>query len=154
MRVRALDASGDRKFGRSLQDFYIDQPEGVAQCARTRLGFWYGEWFLDRTDGTPWMTKVLGKYTGAIRDAVVRARVLGTPGANRIITYSSSFTTRSRYWTANIQLDTIYGTTRTFALDELAIGKFMPQFVRNEDGTIVYDEAGRPELTNTGLRTT
>ena len=153
MRVRALDANGDRKFGRGLQDFYIDQPEAVAQCAKTRLGFWLGEWFLDTTDGTPWETKVLGKYTAPVRDAVIRARILGTLGVNRIISYYSNFNPRTRAWSAGVVLDTIYGKTRTLALDPVALRNFTPSLLSTNDGQLVVTAGGDPITTNTGLRT-
>ena len=78
MRYRKLDANGDYSFGAQQADFFVDSPEGVAQAVQTRLGLFTGEWFLDTTDGTPWRTEVLGKYTQDSYDAVIKDRILTT----------------------------------------------------------------------------
>jgi hypothetical protein len=71
---------------------------------------WQGEWFLNRRSGTPWNTKVLGKYTGSTRDAVIRARILGTVAVNEIVAYSSAVNRETRAYTVNVEINTIYGT--------------------------------------------
>lgn len=39
----------------------IDNAERVAQQIKITLCFWYGEWFLDTTDGTPYLEHILVK---------------------------------------------------------------------------------------------
>lgn len=39
----------------------VNSPEAVAQAIKTRFLLWYGQWFLDTTEGTPWIQSVLGK---------------------------------------------------------------------------------------------
>lgn len=39
----------------------IDNAERVAQQIKITLCFWYGEWFLDITDGTPYLEHILIK---------------------------------------------------------------------------------------------
>lgn len=110
MRYRKLDANGDYVWGGGLSAFYIDVPEAVAQAAATRLRLGLGEWFLDTTDGTPWRTQVLGKYTGNTRDLVLKSRVLGTTGAVNLSNYSSQVGVRGpRSFTVQMTLNTIYG---------------------------------------------
>ena len=112
MRVRKIDpARGGRQFGHGLADFWIDVPDGPAQCVKTRLGLWLGQWFLNTDDGTPWQTKVLGRYSGSTRDVAIRARILGTPGVTEIVNYSSSLNRDTRAWTVNATVDTAYGQT-------------------------------------------
>lgn len=108
MKYRKLDADGDYTLGTGA-DFYTDQPEGVAQAVLTRLRLFSGEWFLDITDGTPWRTEVLGKYSQATYDTVVKQRILSTPGVNLIIGYSSSFDSSTRKLSINAKINTIYG---------------------------------------------
>lgn len=109
MRYRALDASGDYSLGGGISAFYVNTPDAVAQAVKTRLSLWSGEWFLDTTDGTAWPTGVLGRNTQATRDAVIRNRILTTPGVNVILSYSSSLDRATRTFNVSVSLDTIYG---------------------------------------------
>ena len=54
MRYRKLDAAGDFVFGHGAADYHRDSPEAVAQAVLTRLKLHRGEWFLDRSEGTPY----------------------------------------------------------------------------------------------------
>ena len=109
MRYRKLDAGGDMTFGGGQTAFYRDQPEAVAQAVETRLAMRFGEWFLDTSAGTPWDTKVLGKFTSATRDSTIRARILGTTGVAAIDSYSSTFDPDTRRFSATATISTPYG---------------------------------------------
>lgn len=109
MRVRALDLNGDMQFGQSQRNFFVNQPEAVGQIVWTRLRLWKGDWFLKPLDGTPYKTKVLGKFTDNTRDPVVRARILTTPGVRGIAAYASSLNRDTRVWAVSAKIDTIYG---------------------------------------------
>jgi hypothetical protein len=113
MRVRMLDANGDMTFGFGQANFYHNSPAGVAQCIKTRLLLLAGEWFLDSTDGTPWSTEVLGKYTSGLYDPMIQARILGTTGVVGIVdgTYTSSFNSQLRTLAISCIVTTLYGTT-------------------------------------------
>lgn len=109
MRYRKLDENGDYTFGTGF-DFYRDKPEAVAQAVRTRLDLWKGEWFLDTSDGTPWLTEVLGKYTLRTYDAMIRARILGTDGVTQLLAYSSNYDGSARKVQITATIETKYGT--------------------------------------------
>lgn len=109
MRYRKQDASGDYVFGHQQSDFYRDVPDAVAQAAKTRLMLFTGEWYLDTSDGTPWRTGVLGKYTKDVYDLVIRSRILGTPGVDEILSYSSTFDGNSRALSISATINTQYG---------------------------------------------
>lgn len=111
MRYRKIDADGDRVFGHGQSDFYRDVPEAPAQAVLTRLHMELGEWFLDTTDGTPYQTRVLGKYTGSTRDPVLRSRILGSTGVTSIESYSSNLDRDTRAFTVDVTIDTQYGQT-------------------------------------------
>lgn len=135
MRYRRLNANGDYVFGSGQSDFYTNVPEAPAQAVLTRLRLNLGEWFLDTTDGTPWQTQVLGANTVATRDAVIKSRILSTPGVKSILAYSSSFDGNTRQFLVYVRLDTIYGaipaattTSKTvptllFTLDSAVLGR-------------------------------
>lgn len=109
MRYRKLDASGDYTFGHSQDDFYVDQPEAVAQAVQTGLKLFQGEWFLDITAGVPWRQKILGKYAQNAYDMILKAQILNTQGVQTLDSYSSSLDTATRGLTVTATLDTIYG---------------------------------------------
>jgi len=109
MRVRMVDENGDMRFGRNQADYHRDSPEGVAQIAQSRLQLYRGEWFRDTTDGTPWRTEVLGKYTGPTRDLVIRSRILGTPRLTGIDAYASQLNRDTRGFAAQVTISTQYG---------------------------------------------
>lgn len=109
MRYRKEDANGDYVFGHGASDFYQDVPEAVAQAVKTRLSLFAGEWYLDTSDGTPWRTEVLGKYTKETYDAVIRDRILGTDGVQEIVSYSSTFDGDSRALSVSATITTVYG---------------------------------------------
>lgn len=107
MRVRQLSPTGDYVFGHGNANFLVNSPEAVAQCIGTRLRLWTREWFLDITEGTPWNTDVLGTGTAGLYDQAIRARILGTPGVNAIVAYTSAKVGRALNVSATV--NTIYG---------------------------------------------
>lgn len=110
MRYRRLDpVTGDYVFGQGQSDFFVNQPEAVAQYVYTRLMLWQGQWFYDTTQGTPWQTDVLGERTRFTRDVVVHDTVLNTPGVADIVSYNSVINRDTRTFTAGMRIDTVYG---------------------------------------------
>jgi hypothetical protein len=103
---------GDMVFGHGKSDFWQNVPEAPAQAVVTRLRLQTGEWFLDLTEGTPWKTRVLGKYTENSRDLVIRYRTSGTRGVTEINNYSSNLDREIRAFTVDMTISTIYGAAR------------------------------------------
>lgn len=114
MRQRAMRPDGDYSFGTGLP-LLENSPACVSQAILTRLLLQAGEWFLDLTEGTPYVGKILGAGTQATRDLAIQTRILDTPGVKRIALYNSSLD-RERHLTVSATVDTIYGaTTLTFS---------------------------------------
>ncbi|MFY2645669.1 MULTISPECIES: hypothetical protein [Achromobacter] len=111
MRYRKLTADGDYSFGQQQADFYRDTPDAVAQAVLTRLQLFTGQWFLDNTEGTPWRTEVLGKYTQDSYDSVIQARILDTQGVTQIDAYSSTRDADNRVLSVAATISTAYGQT-------------------------------------------
>ena len=86
-------------------NFFSNSGDVVAQQVYTRLNLWYGEWFLDTSDGTPYLEDILG--FGTNYDLEIKSRILGTQGVTEIISYSSSRT--NRVLSVNALIQTIYG---------------------------------------------
>ena len=108
MRYRKLDSNGDYVLGTG-QDFYVNSPEAVAHAVQTRLALYRGQWFLDTTDGTPWRTDVLGKFTKQAYDSVIQNRILGTEGVTSIVSYDSQYDPNNRKLSIQCTINTAYG---------------------------------------------
>lgn len=110
MRYRKL-INGDYAFGQVATpnpEFWVNQPEGVAQAVQTRLNLLAGEWFLNNQTGTPFNTSILGKGTLPLYDAAIKARIANTIGVSAITAYSSSFNSVSRSIVVNVTILTSY----------------------------------------------
>ena len=110
MRYRRLTGSGDMAIGQGGANYLTDVPEAVAQAVVTRLRLLSGEWFLDLTEGTPYVPSVFGKHTAGSYDLVVRERILDTQGVTAITAYESIFDGETRTLTVNVTIDTVYGS--------------------------------------------
>lgn len=114
MRYRELSATGDYTFGRGSGNFLVNSPACVAQAVLTRLKLLQGEWFLDVTEGTPYLQKVMG-YNTVSRDQVIKQRILQTQGVTSIVDYNSTLDPRTRAFSVTATIDTIYGQTTVSA---------------------------------------
>ncbi|CNL24395.1 Uncharacterised protein [Yersinia frederiksenii] len=111
MRYRREDENGDYTFGQGNNTFLIDSPEAVAQAVKTRFELWRGQWFLDLTEGTPYIQSVLGKQRSDVYILAIRERILDTQGVNSIVDFKTNYTGDTRRVTFTATIDTIYGTT-------------------------------------------
>lgn len=109
MRYRKLDAAGDYVMGHGAADLWTDDAQGVAQAVKTRLMLFSGEWFLDVEEGTPWMTKVLGKHRREDFDPLIRRRILETRGVRELTAYESAWDAETRQLTISATITTVYG---------------------------------------------
>lgn len=110
MRIRKVDPlTGDMLFGHSQADYWLNDARGVGQLVSSRLRLWLGDWFLNTDDGTPWLTRVLGKYTTDIRDATIQQRILATPNVTGITNYNSQLDPQPRAWTVHATIGTTFG---------------------------------------------
>ena len=111
MRYRKQDENGDYTFGRSLNDFHVDNADAVAQAIDTRLKLWVGEWFADVSDGTGWTQAILGKHSQNLYELTLRQRVLETKGVLSIDNFQSYLEPKTRKLTVEMLVNTIYGQT-------------------------------------------
>lgn len=89
----------------------INSPEAVAQAVKTRFALWYGQWLLDKTEGTPWIQSVLGKQKPETYNLAIRKRILETRGVKSILSFNTTVNTTTRRVQFFAEIDTIYGTT-------------------------------------------
>jgi len=111
MRYRREDQDGDYTFGSGDDTFLINSPECVAQAVKTRFELWRGQWFLDTTEGTPYIQSVLGKQHSDVYILAIRERLQSTPGVNSILSFDTNNDGTTRRVTFTASIDTIYGQT-------------------------------------------
>ena len=98
-------------FGSQQADFLRNTPETVAQAVVTRLGLWLDEWFLDSTEGTPYVQAALGKYMQQTIEPVIRQRILETENVTAITAFDLQFDPDERKVTIQATIDTTFGPT-------------------------------------------
>ncbi|MDU7817794.1 MULTISPECIES: hypothetical protein [Klebsiella] len=111
MRYRREDDDGDYTFGQGDDTWLVNSPEAVAQAIKTRFLLWYGQWFLDTTEGTPWIQSVLGKQRPDTYNLAIRRRILETQGVRSITEFNTEVDGRTRRVSFTATVETIYGTT-------------------------------------------
>lgn len=111
VRYRREDDDGDYTFGQGDDTWLVNSPEAVAQAIKTRFLLWYGQWFLDTTEGTPWIQSVLGKQRPDTYNLAIRRRILETQGVSSITEFNTEVDGRTRRVTFTATVETIYGTT-------------------------------------------
>lgn len=114
MIYRGLDDNGDYTFGSGLSNYLHNSPEAVAQAVQTRLKLWEGEWFIDITEGTPYLSGIMGKYTFETIDQLIKMRILGTLGVISIDEYQGIYDGNNRSYTISATISTTYGTANIY----------------------------------------
>ncbi len=83
----------------------------VLQNVLQRLNFYFSEWFLDNTQGVPWIQQILVKNPDQSKvDAILRNTIQGTPGITQLNSYSFSFNKGGRSATISFQAQKTNGT--------------------------------------------
>ena len=109
MTVNKMDSNGDFVWKGNGNDVLSNNAAAVAQNIQTALALFQGEWFLDTSQGMPWRTQVLGKYTAGVYDTVIKDAILQALGVQSISNYSSSYNSATRSLTVNVTAQSIYG---------------------------------------------
>ena len=117
MIYRRLDNNGDYSFGRGRQDF-MSGAAAVGQAVKTRLLLLSGEWWEDRSDGTPLFQSILGTpgtpdNLSAV-DLLIQERITSTEGVTQILEYTNDY--ENRACSVKCIVGTIYGQA---ALEEV-----------------------------------
>ena len=90
--------------------FMIDNAERVAQQILITLRFWFGEWFLDTTDGTPYLEYILVKSPNMnhIRQ-ILTERIQSVEGVVAVQSMSLEFNRQERHLAVEYEANTNYG---------------------------------------------
>ena len=90
--------------------FMIDNAERVAQQIVITLRFWYGEWFLDTSDGTPYLEYILVKNPNMshIRQ-ILTERIQSVEGVIAVNEMNLDFDRQARSLIVDYEANTNYG---------------------------------------------
>lgn len=90
--------------------FMIDNAERVAQQIVITLRFWFGEWFLDTSDGTPYLEYILVKNPNMshIRQ-ILTERIQSVEGVISVDDMSLDFDRQARELNVEYEATTAYG---------------------------------------------
>ena len=88
----------------------IDNAERVAQQILITLRFWYGEWFLNTTEGTPYLEYILVKQPNMahIRQ-ILTEQIQSVEGVKAVTDMELTFDQRERSLLVEYTADTDYG---------------------------------------------
>lgn len=88
----------------------IDNAERVAQQILITLRFWYGEWFLNTTEGTPYLEYILVKQPNMahIRQ-ILTEQIQSVEGVKSVTNMELTFDQRERHLLVEYTADTDYG---------------------------------------------
>lgn len=88
----------------------IDNAERVAQQVKITLCFWYGEWFLDTNDGTPYLEHILVKNPNIshIRQ-IISERIKSVEGVVSLDSLDLFYNSRERTLDVEYEVTTDYG---------------------------------------------
>lgn len=111
MKYRKLDENGDYVLGRGNGEFLVNSPETVVQAVTTRLKLIAGEWFLNVSEGVPYLTDILGYGNMLKYDFAIQETIKNTKGVSNIDQYASYYNSQTRKVTITASISTIYGAT-------------------------------------------
>ena len=109
MKYRRLSPTGDYMFGFGNTSFATDL-EACAQAIKTKLKMFQGEYWEDLDEGLPFFQQMAGSRNKTMIDALIRSRILETPGVTSIQSFSSEISADRKY-TATALVNTEYGET-------------------------------------------
>lgn len=90
MTVRRIDEETGDIATSEIQ--FISGRDEIAQTIRTRLRLFYGEYFRDITDGTPWFQRILGKNENLNAvEAILRTRIRETKGVIQLASFNMTY---------------------------------------------------------------
>lgn len=107
---RALNSSNDIFLSKGSFKT-VEEGAEVVQHVRTRLLFYYGEWFLDKSAGTPYLESIFVKPADlGLIESILKQRILETPGIEKLTEFSMAFDGVDRSLSISFSAETIYST--------------------------------------------
>ncbi len=106
MIIRKVDGANDWLFGKGLSDYARDEL-AVQENIQTRVLSWLGDCFFALQEGVDWKSRLDVGQEQAILDDV-KAVILQSFGVVAVNSIVGTFNSRSRLFTIEYQIQTIY----------------------------------------------
>lgn len=90
----------------------------VGASIRHRLMMFFGEFFLDISDGTPWFQSVLGKTPQDTAEFAIKQRIVTAPGVVQITRLNFDFDRDSRRIRVDCAVLSVYNEVISVLFDE------------------------------------
>lgn len=102
--------------------FIIDNAERVAQQIQISLNFWLAEWFLDTSQGVPYLEYILVKNPNQAHiQQILTKQIMQVEGIKRLISMDLTLLTVKRILIVEYEVETNYGIVTNKAV--LGYGK-------------------------------
>lgn len=88
----------DRQTGRLVTsgDHFLQGRKSTAAGVYHRLRMFFGEYFLDISQGTPWFQSILGKNPQDVAEAAIKERIITAPDVVAITDFSFDMNSQER----------------------------------------------------------
>lgn len=90
--------------------FILDNAERVAQQIQISLNFWLNEWFLDTTQGVPYLEYILVKNPNQAHiQQILTEQIMQVEGVSRLVSMNLTLLTVKRVLIVEYEIETDYG---------------------------------------------
>jgi hypothetical protein len=107
MKIRAIDADGDWRYGLGRQDYKTDE-KALDQNIITKIKSWRNDCFFDVDAGIDWYNLLGGKDIRSLENNVIQT-ILAVDGVNSIESFETYLDSKTRQLRMNVVINTIYG---------------------------------------------
>lgn len=120
MIIRATTPTNDWTYGKSLQDYFINEP-AIEANVRTKLLEWVGDCFFNQLAGIDWKNRLdVGQQQALIVE--MKQLVLQCYGIVSIVEFQAIFNGTTRFDSITMTLQTIYTPTATITVTPPIVG--------------------------------
>jgi len=88
----------------------VDGLDQIRQKLQIRLQFFYGEWYLDTTQGVKYFDEIFIKNPTLARiQSILKSVITDTPGVNELLSMTCDLDKTKRQLSVTFTVNTIYG---------------------------------------------
>lgn len=120
MIIRAITTTNDWTFGKSLQDYFINEA-AIEANVKTKLLEWVGDCFFNQLAGIDWKNRLdVGQQQALIVE--IKQLVLQCYGVVSIVEFQANFNGTTRFDSITMTIQTIYSPSATITVTPPIVG--------------------------------